>query len=138
VSLERNKEVVREFLVRMPSGAPEFFELMTDDVTWWVPPSVPLGGLYEGKEGVRGFLTDGVDIYDPAVPIVATVEHIIAEGERVAAQTSVTARTLKGLAYDNRYHWAFRLRDGLVCEVREYVDTKYAWDTLFAPPEASE
>ena len=84
MSLEHNKQVVREFLELMPSGAPEFYALVTEDVTCWVPPSVPLGGLYEEKAGVRSFLTDGVDIYASAVPIVATVEHVIAEGDRVA------------------------------------------------------
>lgn len=136
MSLEQNKQVVREFLEQMPSGKPEFYALMTEDVTWWVPQGVPLGGLYEGKTGVHKFLTEGVDLYDPSVPITATVLHVVAEGDRVAAQTSVTARTIKGVQYDNQYHWAFRLRDGKVCEVREYVDTKYAWDTLFAPLEA--
>ena len=40
--------------------------------------------------------------------------------------------TAKGADYRNFYHWAFRVRDGRICAVKEYVDTLYAQRTLFA------
>jgi ketosteroid isomerase-like protein len=49
----------------------------------------------------------------------------------VAVQTVMTARTAKGAAYRNHYHWAFRVRGRRICAVKEYVDTLYAQRMLF-------
>jgi ketosteroid isomerase-like protein len=47
-------------------------------------------------------------------------------------QLVVDAKTAAGLPYRNDYHFAFRIRDGKLAAVREYVDTKYASELLFS------
>ena len=134
---EANKELVRRYLRAMSSGDPSLPDLFTDDVTWWVPPSSPLGGVREGKAAVLALMSSGVGLYDTSVPFGIEVEAMVAEGDWVALQMVMTARTAKGRDYRNFYHWAFRMRDGRICAVKEYVDTKYAHDLLFAPGGAS-
>ena len=128
---EANKALVRRYLRAMSSGDPSLPELLTDDVTWWVPPSSPLGGQRRGKAAVLELMASGIGLYDASVPFGIEIEAIVAEGEWVALQMVMTARTAKGQPYRNFYHWAFRVRDGRICEVKEYVDTLYAQRTLF-------
>ncbi len=129
---EANKELVRRYLRAMSSGDPALPDLLTDDVTWWVPPSSPLGGLKEGKPAVLAFMGSGIGLYDATVPFGIEVEAMVADDEWVAVQMVMTARTAKGADYRNFYHWAFRVRDGRICAVKEYVDTLYAQRMLFA------
>jgi ketosteroid isomerase-like protein len=128
---EANKELVRRYLRAMTSGHASLPELLTDDVTWWVPPSSPLGGLREGKPAVLALMASGAGLYDPSVPFGVEVEAMVADEEWVAVQMVMTARTAKGAAYRNYYHWAFRVRAGRICAVKEYVDTLYAQRMLF-------
>jgi hypothetical protein len=128
---EANKQVVRSYLRAMSSGDPSLPELLTDDVTWWVPPSSPLGGLREGKAQVLELMASGVGLYDTSVPFAIEVEAMIAEGDAVAVQLTIRARTAKGQAYLNYYHFAFHVRGERICAVKEYVDTLYAQRLLF-------
>jgi ketosteroid isomerase-like protein len=128
---EANKAVVREYLRAMGSGDPSLPELLTEDVTWWVPPSSPLGGLKQGKAKVLELMASGVGLYDMTVPFEIEVEAVVGDGDWVAVQMVMSARTAKGQPYRNHYHFAFRLRDGKICAVKEYVDTLYAQRLLF-------
>jgi ketosteroid isomerase-like protein len=128
---EANKQLVQRYLRAMSSGDPALPDLLTDDVTWWVPPSSPLGGLREGKAQVLALMASGVGLYDMSVPFEIEIEALVADGEWVAVQMVMTARTAKGQPYRNFYHFAFRVRDGKICAVKEYVDTLYAQRMLF-------
>ena len=128
---EANKELVRRYLRAMSSGDTSLPDLLTDDVTWWVPPSSPLGGLRRGKPAVLELMGSGIGLYDTREPFGIETEAIVSEGDWVAVQVVMTARTAKGMPYRNFYHWAFRVRDGRICAVKEYVDTLYAQRMLF-------
>ena len=128
---EANKAVVHAYLRAMSSGDPSLPELLTEDVTWWVPPSSPLGGLKEGKAKVLELMASGVGLYDMTVPFEIEVEAVVGDGDWVAVQMVMSARTAKGQPYRNHYHFAFRLRGGKICAVKEYVDTLYAQRMLF-------
>ncbi|MGI0149972.1 MAG: nuclear transport factor 2 family protein, partial [Thermoplasmata archaeon] len=102
-----------------------------DDVTWWVPPSSPMAGLYKGKEAVLGLFAKGVALYAPGVPMTATVDRLVAEGNFVAAEVKIKGKSAKGRDYDNHYHFLFEIKNGKVKGVKEYVDTLYAQRVLF-------
>jgi ketosteroid isomerase-like protein len=129
---EANKRVIREYFEKMAAGSPEVPDLFTDDVTWWVPQSSALGGTYEGRDAVLGLMGSGVDLYDTSVPLQIDVEEMVAEGDQVCVQLVIRARTAAGEDYENHYHFAFRLRGGKICAVKEYVDTLYAERMLFS------
>ena len=90
---EANKALVRSYLRAMTSGDPALAELLDEDVTWWVPPSSPLGGLKRGKAAVLELMRSGIGLYDASVPFGVEIEQLIAEGEWVALQMVMTART---------------------------------------------
>jgi hypothetical protein len=129
MGIEENKALVREYFRRMQAGEAAVADLMTDDVTWWVPHSSELGGTHRGKAAVLAMMGKGVDLYQP--PLRVTIEEMVAEREQVCVQLVVEAKTAAGLPYRNDYHFAFRVRDGRIAGVREYVDTKYASELLF-------
>ncbi|MFI5321460.1 MAG: nuclear transport factor 2 family protein [Myxococcota bacterium] len=128
---EANKALVQRYLRAMSSGDPALPDLLTDDVTWWVPPSSPLGGLEQGKPAVLALMASGVGLYDMSVPFQIEIEAMVADAEWVAVQLVMSARTARGEAYRNHYHFAFRVRGGRICAVKEYVDTLYAQRLLF-------
>jgi ketosteroid isomerase-like protein len=71
----------------------------------------------------------GVDLYQ--LPLQVVIEAMVAERDQVCVQLVVEATTAAGRPYRNDYHFAFRVRDGKIAGVREYVDTKYASELLF-------
>ena len=129
MSSDETRAAVRRYFDAMQAASPTLPDLLTDDVSWWVPPSSPLGGLHEGKAKVLALMAQGVGLY--AGPLEITLESLIAEGDQAAAQLVIDGRTAKGEPYHNFYHFAFRVRDGRICAVREYVDTLYAQRKLF-------
>ncbi len=126
-----NKQTVRHYFDAMARGDTSLPELLTDDVTWWVPPSSPLGGLHRGRAAVLRLMAGGVDIYDRDTPRKVAIESLVAESDRVCVELSLDARTARGEDYRHHYLFAFRLRDGRICEVREHLDTLYAHQRLF-------
>ena len=129
MGIEENKALVREYFLRMQAGDPTVAEMMAEDITWWVPQSSELGGTHRGKAAVLALMGKGGDLYQ--LPLRVTVEEMVAERDQVCVQLVVEAKTAAGLPYRNDYHFAFRIRDGKLIAVREYVDTKYASDLLF-------
>ena len=127
-----SKAVVERYFEAMRSGDSGLPDLLADDVTWWVPEASPLGGTHAGKDAVLALMASGTELFDPAVPLDMTIESIIAEGERVAVQLVIDARTAKSEPYHNHYHFAFEVRDGRIGAVREYVDTLYVQQKLFS------
>jgi ketosteroid isomerase-like protein len=78
---------------------------------------------------VLALMSQGVDLYQP--PLSVEIEEMVAERDWVCVQLVIEAKSAAGLPYRNDYHFAFRLRDGQIAAVREYVDTQYAAETLF-------
>jgi len=129
VGIEENKALVREYFRRMQAGEPTVAEMMDDEITWWVPQSSELGGTHRGKAKVLELMGKGVDLYQ--LPMKIQVEEMVAERDWVCVQIVVEAKTAAGRPYRNDYHFAFRIRDGRIAAVREYVDTQYAKELLF-------
>ena len=130
MGIEENKELVLEYFRRMQAGEAAVAELLADDVTWWVPESSELGGTHRGKAAVLALMGKGAELYQ--LPLKLEIEEMVAERDWVCVQLVVEAKTAAGSPYRNDYHFAFRVRDGRIAAVREYVDTKYASELLFA------
>ena len=132
MGIEENKALVREYFRRMQAGDPKAAEMMAEDITWWVPQSSELGGTHRGKAAVIALMGKGGELYQ--LPLRVTIEEMVAERDQVCVQLVVEAKTAAGRPYRNDYHFAFRIRDGRLTAVREYVDTKYASELLFPSP----
>jgi len=57
-------------------------------------------------------------------PIRVTAHHFIAEGEYVVVEGRGQATTKTGKSYNNTYCFVFRLANGKIQALTEYLDTK--------------
>ncbi len=72
-------------------------------------------------------------------PMTLKPTSTVAEGDKVAMEVTGGADMIKGVRYDNEYHFLFEFKNGKIAHLKEYMDTAKAqatWDALGkAPPE---
>jgi len=118
MGIEENKRVVLAYFQAMGTGSPEP-GLLAADARWWLPRLgvLTLSELAKISEQLRPQM---------ASPVSMSVNHITAEGDRVAVETSGHAKLVDGQEYNNVYHFLFFLRDGKITEIHEHGDSAYA------------
>lgn len=127
--LERNADVVRRQIAAMehPDAAAQA-ALMTDDVAWWVPASsVEAAGIARplvGREAVTAMLGGAGAWY---AELHWTIDHLVAQGDLVAAFAHMDGVTTSGNDYSSDYAFCYRLVDGKIAEIWEHADTAYAY-----------
>jgi uncharacterized protein len=128
---EANKQVVKKFLELFSSGAvAETMAMMTDDATWWVAGTMPISGTYDKAQFTK-LLSGVLDVCTG--PIKITPREFTAEGDRVALEAESYTQTRSGRTYNNLYHFVFRVREGKIAGVKEYLDTMHANAILCTP-----
>lgn len=129
MSTERNKQAVRDFFEATAKRDGETLSrLFAEDVSWQIPQSAPapFAGTHHGHDrvlemflqGASGLFVEGTHTID--------IELMVAEGDIVAAEVQMNAKTTKGPDYRNQYVFLFTFRDGKIAEFREHLDTRYA------------
>lgn len=103
----------------------------TEDATWWIHGTLPLSGTKRGRCAIVDFLISAGTLYQPGTQHFRFGE-ITADGDRAVLEWRVRGTaSATGLAYDNAYCGVFRMRDGRIAEVREYLDSLHAAQVLF-------
>ena len=129
VQLEKTRSVALAFLGHcFRCEVHEVLALLAQDATWWVldnPERVKVSGLRD-RPRIERFLKEVRAAFPRGLQ--ATIEGVTAEGERVAVEASSHATLPGGREYRNRYHFLVRVREGQVIEMREYLDTQYAYE----------
>lgn len=126
--IETNKQIVRDFMEAFGSGdVDRTMAYFAEDGTWWVAGTIALSGTYT-KDDFAKLLAGVVDTCK--MPISLTPKAFTAEGDRVAVETESYTETNTGKIYNNQYHFLFRLRDGKIVEVKEYLDTMHTHEIL--------
>lgn len=127
---QANKEIVRKFLTALGGGDAETLEgLITQDCYADCIGTSIVSRTRDHDEVIRaaGYfkktMKDGIRF---------EILNMTAEDDRVAVEADGIAELENGVRYDNQYHFLFFLRDGKVCKLREYMDTKLA-DDVFRP-----
>lgn len=128
-----SREVVEHYLDALLAGDIEAIrEAFAPDATWTIHGELPISGKWEGRDRiVDGFLREVAGaLFEPGSQ---TFEFptLLADGDTVALEWRVQARTAAGRPYDNAYCGIFEVRDGRIAAVREYLDSLYAARTLF-------
>ena len=131
-----HKARMRDIMAAMAQGRVRpFFDAMADDVTWRWMGVRQWSRTFEGKQAVIDTLFAGAsDELSPSSRV--QVRSIHADGDFVVVEHSGRNELPDGRRYDNNYCWVFRFEDGLIQEVREYMDTQLVTDT-FGPDKAS-
>jgi ketosteroid isomerase-like protein len=121
MAVDDNKQTVKRFYEHLDGQEFDLaFALMIPDATWWIPSDKP-GGTILSKEAMRA----GIGTFYSLFMQMPSMEYgrMTAEGDRVCLeQTSRGGRTRGGASYGNDYHMLFQFRDGLIAEVREYMN----------------
>jgi uncharacterized protein len=125
MSTEQHKAIVRRSIDALGRGdLAGFLADAADDLTFqimWAPfPPV------HGKHKVVKMLENTIGKRIEGSAIVMTIENLIAEGECVAEQSRGKSKTTDGKAYDNVYCRMWRIVDGKVQSLQEYLDTELA------------
>lgn len=121
MSTESNKQTVRTFFELMGRHDVESaFALLAQDATWWFPTD-RVGGMFLTKDDMRNTVDAFTEIF--ANRPVTELGRITAEENRVCVeQTARGGLTREGAEYGNDYHMLVELRDGLITEIREYMN----------------
>jgi len=117
-----NKEVVRQ--MREAKGLSAMLATLSDDVRWTIIGKTKYSLTMNGKQ----------EIIDKLLrPITAELEsmgnthidNIIAEGDYVVVQQHATGRKTKtGNDYNNTYCLVYKVLEGKIKEITEYLDTE--------------
>jgi uncharacterized protein len=117
-----NKEVIRK--MREAKGLEPMLATMSDDVRWTIIGKTKYSHTMNGKQEIIDKLLK---------PIFAELEsmgsnhvdNVIAEGDYVVVQQHATGRKTKtGNDYNNSYCLVYKVIDGKVKEITEYLDTE--------------
>ena len=122
MSAAENKAVVRQ--MGEAKSLDTMLATMSDDVRWTIIGNTKWSGTMNGKQQVVDRLLK---------PIFAemesmgsnTVDNVIAEGDYVVVQQHASGRKTKtGKPYNNTYCLVFKVDEGKIREITEYLDTE--------------
>jgi uncharacterized protein len=99
-----------------------FFDNVADNVHWTVMGTHPLAGMYKRKED---FLKNTFERLDKVLKrgVIIKVDHTFVSGNIAVVEMSSTSTALNGKPFPNTYCWVVRFVDGMITEVRAYVDS---------------
>jgi ketosteroid isomerase-like protein len=120
--VQNAREVVTGFLQDVDAGrAMEAFARMSPDIRFDLVAPPPAGGVYD-RDGFIKFFSETM-APAMAAPFRVKIIAMTVEGERVAVESESDCINIKGFHYNNRYHSLFVVRDGMIVELREYLDS---------------
>lgn len=131
---QTNKDIARKFLESLGAGDIDTVKtLITEDIV----ADCKGTSLLSGTRGHADVIGAG-DIFKQITKAGLRFEilSMTAEGERVSVEAQGHSELVTGVAYNNQYHFLFFIRDGRICRMNEYIDTKLA-DATLAPLFAS-
>lgn len=134
MSAAANKELMQEIYDELSKGnRMPFRNAMAEDFRWIMKGKTAWSKTYEGRDAVRTellaplFEQFGGDYTNRPLRIFADGDHVIVECEG-----NVTTKS--GKPYNNQYCLIFRLKNGKINELTEYLDTALVNETLVPPP----
>jgi len=125
-----NKQLMQNIFAQMAEGnSKPLVEAMAEDFSWTVTGGTQWSKTYAGKKTVMGelfgVLSARIDGRMRTIP-----ERFIAEDDYVVVQAHGHNTTKSGVPYNNQYCFVFRLADGKLKELTEYMDTELVTKTL--------
>jgi len=119
-----NKKLIQDMFAELSKGnAPAFLNAMADDVRFTIMGTTKYSGTFNGKqELVNKVLQPLTSQLEGGLTI--TPENFIADGDFVAMQARGKSTTKSGKPYNNTYCQVFRIANGKVQELTEYLDTE--------------
>ena len=122
MGIAENKEVVRR--MGEAKGLEPMLATMSDDVRWTIIGKTKFSHVMNGKQEIIDKLLKPIFAEMEGMGL-NHVDNIIAEGDYVVVQQHATGRKTKtGNDYNNTYCLVFKVLDGKIKEITEYLDTE--------------
>jgi ketosteroid isomerase-like protein len=127
-----NKQLLQNIFAALArSDARPFVDAMADDFRWTMIGSNKWARTYAGKAAVVGELFVALRA---KMDRITTVAHrFIADGDHVAVEARGANATKDGRPYCNSYCFVFRVADGKLAELTEYMDSELVTAVLGDP-----
>jgi len=126
--IERNKQVARAFIENMSNNnIAAIIESYDDDVKIYTMGNTLISGVVN-KTQAKEFAGQVLGAFPQGIRF--EVHNLTAEGDRVAIEAESFATHVSGKYYNNKYHFFMRLKDGLITEFKEYMDTEMVTEVL--------
>jgi len=135
MSTEPCKRAARAFLAALERRDRAALEaLLAPDARWVIPRSAPApyAGIHQGNARIVELMLGAAEHAFVAGTHRIEERLLVAEGDAVCAEVRMTARSPRGLDYENSYVFVFEFAGDRIRELREHVDTAYA-ASFFAP-----
>jgi uncharacterized protein len=117
-----NKAVIKQ--MGEAKGLDGILATMADDVRWTIMGNTKYSGTMNGKQEIVEKLFKPL-FAQLETPGSNVVDNIIADGDFVVVQQHGTGRRAKsGKDYNNSYCIVYKLADGKIKEITEYLDTE--------------
>jgi ketosteroid isomerase-like protein len=126
VAANANEQLVLDFFEVLSSGDLEALRAFYHDASVWEPKVKDIAGAgrHVGMDIIDKFLAPVRGMFEPGDPKVH-VHTMFSAGDMVCVESNSTGRTMDGKVYDNDYCWVFKVSNGKVDEMREYMDSLY-------------
>ena len=123
MSIEKNKKTVIAFLKQLSaSDVSGVLDLLDDTAIWNVmgrEGDLPLSGEMD-KDGIASLMNTVKEAFPQGMKL--TPRGWTAEGDRVAAEMESYGEKVDGTIHNNLYHFMFKLAEGQITSIREYMD----------------
>jgi ketosteroid isomerase-like protein len=124
MDISNNKQAVSTFFTLLnEQKMKEAFELISEDMNWWILGNIPVSGNYDKRKISLGLKM----LHRSFDDFKFSIGQMTAEEDRVSViLESHGKRKTNGKAYNNHYHFLITLLDGKIKDVKEYFDTVHA------------
>lgn len=121
-----NEQLALDFFTALSTGNLDKLRPFLDADSVWEPmvKDIPGAGRYRGDEIIDKFLAPVRGMFAPGDPKVH-VENIFSAGDYVCVESYSDGKLQDGREYNNRYCWTFRMNNGKIGLLREYMDSHY-------------
>ena len=128
-----NKKLMQNIFSELSKGNSQpFVENMAEEFSWTITGTTKWSRRYDGRQVVIDELFGA--LRDRLVPpIVVDAWNFIADGDYVAVEARGKNTTKDGFTYNNVYCYVFRLANGKLLAMTEYLDTELVTTALGSP-----
>lgn len=133
MSSAANKQLLEHIYAELAQGnSRPFIDAMAEDFSWTIKGHTAWSRTFRGKQAVREELLKPL-FANFADRYTASVRRIIAEDEHVVVEVQGRVTTKAGKPYHNEYCMVYRVADGQLRELTEYLDTELVTAVLDPP-----
>lgn len=122
MSRQDNEHIARETMsALMVKDAEKFLSYLSDEAAFRFPGNTRISGVFKGKSAIRGWFPEMVQVFPTG--LVFTTIDVVSSDSSAAVEWSDYGTAANGYQYKNWGITVFQIENGIVVDVRDYLDT---------------